>query len=69
MFDFLKGRKKHAASFNPLQEIQKLAELGPPATLLAVIRDKDSEPEDISPVRPSFCAGKRSSIARGATSI
>ncbi len=65
---FLKGRKKHAASFNPLQEIQKLAELSPPSALLAVIRDKDSEPEDI-PVRPSFCAGKRSSIAREAASI
>ena len=47
MFDFLKGRKTHAASFNPLQEIQKLAELSPPSALLAGIRDKDSEPEDI----------------------
>ena len=47
MFDFLKGRKTHAASFNPLQEIQKLAELSPPSALLAVIRDKNSEPEDI----------------------
>jgi hypothetical protein len=53
MFDFLKGRKKHAASFDPLQEIQKLAELSPPSALLAGIRDKDSEPEDIA-VRPSF---------------
>jgi hypothetical protein len=47
MFDFLKGRKKQVASFNPLQEIQKLAELSPPSALLAVIRDKNSEPEDI----------------------
>ena len=48
MFDFLKGRKKQSADFNPRHEIQKLTELSPPSALVAMIKDNGaSEPEDM----------------------
>ena len=41
MFDFLKGRKKNTPSFNPRLEIQKLAALSPPSTLVGLLQDND----------------------------
>ena len=44
MFDFLTGKKKSRAhEFNPRREIQKLAELSPPSTLVTLIKGKSSD--------------------------
>ena len=47
MFDFLKGRKKQSGSFNVRQEIQKLTDLSPPSALVAIVKNKGDEPEEM----------------------
>ena len=47
MFDFLKGRKKQSGSFSVRQEIQKLTDLSPPSALVAIVKNKDDEPEEM----------------------
>jgi hypothetical protein len=48
MFDFLTRRKKQTSTFNPRQEIDRLAELSPPSALVSLIKDRESgELEDL----------------------
>ena len=47
MFDFLKGLIKQSSSFSVRQEIQKLTDLSPPSALVAIIKNKGDEPEEM----------------------
>ena len=46
MFDFFR-KKKQASSFNPQQEIARLAELSPPSTMISLIKKGEDEPESM----------------------
>ena len=46
MFDFFR-KKKQSASFSPRQEIERLTELSPPSTLIALVTKGVEEPEDM----------------------
>ena len=46
MFDFFR-KKKQSAAFSPRQEIERLTELSPPSTLIALVTKGVEEPEDM----------------------
>ena len=46
MFDVFR-KKKQSASFSPRQEIERLTELSPPSTLIALVKKGVEEPEDM----------------------
>ena len=66
MFDFLKGLKKQSGSFSVRQEIQKLTDLSPPSALVAMIKNKGDEPEEMG--KAFFLRREKNLYSRGAVS-